>query len=313
MIQQNKELSYAVIGVGGVGGFYGGKLANAGKEVHFLFHSNYLYVSQNGLKVDSVSGNFHLIKPNAYCNTQSMPQVDVVLVALKTTQNHLLPKLIEPLLHANTAVVFIQNGLGMEEALSKHFPSLNIIGAIAFISAFKQGEGSIKHIDNGQIELGEYQLNNKSLLSRISDDFTQAGVASKLIDNLAQARWKKLVWNIAFNGPSVVMNATTKQLLGNKSLHTMVSNLMHEVVEAANACDVELKPELVTKMIEVTSSMADYSPSMKLDYQHNRPLEIEAIYTSPIATASKVGFNMKLTRQIEQQLLFIDEQQRKRN
>ena len=91
-------MKYAVIGTGAVGGFYGGKLANAGKEVHFLMHSDYEYVKKNGLQIDSCDGSFHIDNPHVYNDTNAMPQVDVVIVALKTTRNHLLSQLLPPFL-----------------------------------------------------------------------------------------------------------------------------------------------------------------------------------------------------------------------
>ena len=83
-------MKYAVIGTGAVGGFYGGKLANAGKEVHFLMHSDYEYVQKNGLQIDSCDGSFHIDNPHVYNNTNEMPKADVVIVALKTTRNPFL-------------------------------------------------------------------------------------------------------------------------------------------------------------------------------------------------------------------------------
>ena len=105
------NMKYAVIGTGAVGGYYGGRLANAGLDVHFLMHSDYEYVRKYGLQVDSCDGSFHLDSPNVYASTADMPKADVVIVALKTTRNHLLKELLPPLLHEETLVLLIQNGI----------------------------------------------------------------------------------------------------------------------------------------------------------------------------------------------------------
>ena len=105
---------YGVIGVGAIGGFYGAKLAHSGQKVHFLMHSDYQYVKDNGLQVDSCDGSFHIDHPHVYQSATDMPQCDVVLVGLKTTNNHLLPELLTPLLKPSTLVVLIQNGIGVE-------------------------------------------------------------------------------------------------------------------------------------------------------------------------------------------------------
>ncbi|WP_291102929.1 MULTISPECIES: 2-dehydropantoate 2-reductase N-terminal domain-containing protein [unclassified Dysgonomonas] len=116
------SLKYAVIGTGAIGGYYGGSLAHSGNEVHFLLHSDYDYVKKHGLKVDSINGNFHLSDVPAYSNTKDMPACDVVLVALKSTNNNLLEELLPPLLHQDTIVILIQNGLGLEADLQETFP-----------------------------------------------------------------------------------------------------------------------------------------------------------------------------------------------
>jgi 2-dehydropantoate 2-reductase len=155
-----KKLKYAVIGTGALGGLYGGMLAKAGNEVHFLFHSDYDYVRTNGLKIDTVLGDFHLDTINAYRSTAEMPACDVVLVCLKTTNNGLLKEILPPLLHKDTCVVLVQNGLGIEAALAADFPDLSIAGGLAFICSNKIGDGHIAHLDYGKITIGSYQGEN---------------------------------------------------------------------------------------------------------------------------------------------------------
>ena len=107
-------MKYGIIGTGAIGGYYGAKLAHAGQEVHFLLRSDYEYVRQHGLQVESCDGSFHLADVNAYQHTQDMPQCDVVLVCLKSVNNSKLLSLLPPLLHDHTLVVLIP-ALGCEE------------------------------------------------------------------------------------------------------------------------------------------------------------------------------------------------------
>ena len=110
-------MTYSVIGMGAIGGYYGGRLANAGLEVNFLLHSDYAYVVEHGLRVDSCDGDFFLPHINAYHTLADMPKTDVILVALKTVNNHLLPELLSPIIREDTVVVLIQNGIGVEADL----------------------------------------------------------------------------------------------------------------------------------------------------------------------------------------------------
>ena len=112
-------MRYGVIGTGAIGGYYGAKLAHAGQELHFLFRSDYEYVKQHGLQVDSCDGSFHLDDVNAYLHTEDMPKCDVVLVCLKSVNNSKLQTLLPPLLHDDTLVVLIQNGIGVEEEANR--------------------------------------------------------------------------------------------------------------------------------------------------------------------------------------------------
>ena len=100
-------MRYGIIGTGAIGGYYGAKLARGGQELHFLFRSDYEYVKQHGLQVDSCNGSFHLDDVNAYQYTEDMPQCDVVLVCLKSVNNNKLQTLLPPLLHDKTLVVLI--------------------------------------------------------------------------------------------------------------------------------------------------------------------------------------------------------------
>jgi 2-dehydropantoate 2-reductase len=299
------SLKYAVIGSGALGGFYGGKLAHSGKDVHFLFHSDYEYVLNNGLKVDSVNGDFHLTAINAYQSTTDMPKADVVLVCLKTTNNHLLKSLLSPILHSGTVIVLIQNGLGVEQDVASVFPLQPIVGGLAFICSNKIGDGHIAHLDYGKLNLGVFQGDIDPVVEQIKKDFTEAGVPAEVASDLMQARWQKLVWNIPYNGMTVVLNTTTDRLMSEASTRQLSYDLMLEVINGARACGIEVKESFADKMMELTDSMTPYAPSMKLDFDFKRPMEIEYIYSRPVKAALEAGYAMKKVAMLESQLRFI--------
>jgi len=300
-----KKVRYGVIGTGGIGGFYGGMLAHSGQEVHFLFHSDFEYVRDHGLRVDSVFGDFHLENVHAYHRTEDMPVCDVVLVGLKTTTNHLLKTLLPPLIGKNTTVILIQNGLGNEARLAADFPNLSIAGGLGFICSGKVGPGHIVHSEHGKITIGSHQGDNQPILEQVIADFVVAGVPAEISDDLLMSRWKKLVWNVPYNGLCVVMNALTSELMANPATYQLCKDLMLEVIGAANACGVSNSEKFAQVMLEYTLDMKPYAPSMKLDFDFKRPLEIDAIYTAPLQAAEKAGYDMPKVRMLEQQLRFI--------
>ena len=301
------KLKYGIIGTGALGGFYGGMLAHAGNEVHFLFHSDYDFVCKNGLKVDSVLGDFCLRNVNAYSDTAQMPKCDVVLICLKTTNNQKLSKLLPPLIHSKTCVILVQNGLNIERDLSVLFPDLSIAGAMAFICSNKTSAGHIVHLDYGKITIGAFQNVDQKVLEKVCLDFNKARVPAEISTNLNESRWKKLVWNIPYNGLCVVLNTTTEKLMSNPKTYNLVRDLMYEVVRAADVCGVHIDNSFVQDMLDSTSLMKPYAPSMKLDFDFKRPLEIGAIYSAPLKESRKNGFDMPKVNMLEKQLFYIQD------
>lgn len=299
-------MRYAVIGTGAVGGYYGGRLANAGHDVHFLLHSDYNYIKKNGLQVDSCNGSFHLDSPNIYRSTADMTKADVVIVALKTTRNQLLKELLPPLLHSETLVLLIQNGIGPEPELQQWFPNLYIAAGLAFICSAKTEPGRVNHQCYGNINIGNYSCKNTEIIDCLMSDFIQSGINAALVE-YHEARWKKAVWNMPFNGMTVVMNAQTDKLLAQPDTLSLIRRQMLEVIGAAQALGVKnIDATFADKMIENTIKMVPYSPSMKLDYEYHRPMEIDFLYTNAIKAAHSVGYAMPCLEMLEAQLRFID-------
>ena len=300
-------MKYAIIGTGAVGGYYGGRLANAGHDVHFLLHSDYEYVRENGFHVESCNGSFHLPSPNVYRSVHDMPQADVVIVALKTTRNALLAELLPPLLHPQTLVLLIQNGIGLEPDVQKMFPSLWLAAGLAFICSAKTGPGQVCHQCYGHINIGNYSCPDAHIMEQLIADFNASGIKAAEVE-YHEARWKKAVWNMPFNGMTVVMDAQTDKLLQNPSTMALIRRQMLEVIGAARALGVQnIDESFADRMIQNTLDMVPYSPSMKLDHDFHRPMEIDYLYTRAIAEAHKAGFAMPCLEMLEAQLRFIQE------
>ena len=298
-------MKYAIIGTGAIGGFYGARLDKAGFEVHFLLHTDYQYVVDHGLTIDSCDGNFTLPSPKVYDSTSDMPQCDVVIVALKTTQNHLLPSLLPPLLKPDTIILLIQNGIGVEADVQQLFPSQPIAAGMAFICSAKAGPGHINHQFYGNINIGNYSCHNPQRYNQMLADFRTAGIGAADVEYL-EARWKKAVWNMPFNGMTVALTTTTNRLLSCESTHRLIYDQMLEVIGAAQALGVKnLDTRFADKMIANTIKMPPYSPSMKLDFDFHRPMEINYLYTRPIAEARAAGFAMPKLEMLEAELQFI--------
>ena len=311
-------MRYGIIGTGAIGGYYGAKLAHAGQEVHFLLHSDYEYVKQHGLQVDSCDGSFHLDDVNVYRQTKDMPACDVVLVGLKSVNNDKLPALLPPLLHdkaakAKTLVVLIQNGIGVEEDVQKMFPEVQLAAGLAFICSAKTKPGLVSHQCYGSINLANYSCRDEALMQAVVDEFREAGIETGLVE-YHEARWKKAVWNMPFNGMTVALHTQTDLLLKNKSTRQLIREQMMEVVSTAQHLGVKnLDVAFVDKMIDMTDNMTPYSPSMRLDYDFHRRMEIYYLYTRPLEIAREAGCPMPKLEMLEAELQFLEEERLKRS
>lgn len=300
-------MKYGIIGVGAIGGYYGSKLAHGGQEVHFLMHNDYQYVKEHGLQVDSCDGSFHLDEVHAYQHAEDMPKCDVVIVGLKTINNHLLPSLLPPLLDAHTVVILIQNGIGVEADVQEMFPGVQLVAGLAFICSAKTEPGRVSHQCYGSINLGNYSCKDEAVFSQILKDFTDAGVTCASVP-YEEARWKKAVWNMPFNGMTVALNTRTDLLLKHPATRQLIRDLMMEVVGASRALGISGVDEaFVEKMIETTDAMTPYSPSMKLDFDFHRRMEIHYLYTRPIEIARAAGYRMHKLEMLEAELRFLQD------
>ncbi|MEO1147491.1 MAG: putative 2-dehydropantoate 2-reductase, partial [Cyanobacteria bacterium J06638_22] len=300
---------------GALGGFYGARLQRAGAEVHYLLRSDYDHVKQHGLVVESPDGDFILPGVNAYTDAQKMPPCDVVIVALKTTQNHRLASVL-PTLTETGVVLVLQNGLGVEAQAAEQVGSDRVLGGLCFLCSNKAGPGHIRHLDYKKIAMGEYRADQSAggvtdRMEAIAQDFERADIPIERAADLVLARWKKLMWNIPFNGLSVILNATTDAMMGDDNARTLARTLMEEVRQGASSQGRLVPAEFTQTMLDHTAEMRPYRTSMKIDYDEKRPLEVEAMYGAPLRTAQAQGVALPHIETLYHQLKFLDQQNRR--
>jgi 2-dehydropantoate 2-reductase len=305
------SLKIAIIGSGAIGAFYGARLLQAGHEVHFLFHSDYEHVRVHGLRVDSVDGDMFFPQVNAYAHAGDMPVCDLILVATKTTTNDLLGDLLRPVCGPGSTVVLMQNGLNGERRVDGLGLGAAILGCLCFVCCNKLGPGHITHIEYGQVLLGAYRADEVPAgltpeLEHAAGAFESAGIKVDRSPDLILARWRKLFWNIAFNGPCALLGATTDLIVGCAATRQLAVDLMTEVRAGAAAVGRDIPESYIEDILVFTDKMAPYKPSMMLDAEHGRPLEVEAIYGEPLRTAQAHGQESPVIRTMYQQLLFLD-------
>ncbi|GAB4215543.1 MAG: putative 2-dehydropantoate 2-reductase [Synechococcales cyanobacterium] len=303
--------TFGVIGVGGIGGYYGAKLQHAGEEVHFLLRNDFRHVCRYGLRVQSVTGDFVLPQVNAYQQSQHMPPCDVVLVALKATHNDLIPDLVAPLLKPDTTVVLLQNGLGAEPQLSQALPGITVVGGLCFICTTRIAPGHIHHLDYGSIVLAEYLPGYQPCavsprVAAIAEIFQAAGIPTQVMTDLLLCRWQKLVWNIPFNALAVLLSAQTDAMMRDPELVALIQEVMQEVQQTAAAYGREIPNTFVEGRLEHTRRMQPYTPSTQVDFAAGRELEVEAIWGNPWRAAQQKGIPTPHMAMLYRQLRFLN-------
>ena len=280
----------AVVGSGAVGGYYGAMLANAGRDVHFLMRSDLDHVRKHGLRVRSKHGDFHLQGVNAQADTTAIGACDLVIIALKATSNEALDDLIPPLLHEHTMLLTLQNGLGNEEFLAQRFGAERVLGGLCFVCLNRTEPGHIHHIGAGTISIGEFTGYPLPRTHEVASEFKRSGVVCNVKQDLTKQRWKKLVWNVPFNGLSIAAGGIdVAQILADDRLKLRAKELMREVIRSAKLLGYDLPISLVEDQIDATKPMGAYKPSSLIDFLEGREIEIEAIWGEPLRQAKAAG------------------------
>ena len=283
-------MTIAIIGSGAVGCFYGARLARCGHDVRFLMRRDLEAVLRNGLTIKSCDGDFHLDNVQAFGNPADVGTVDLVVCALKATAIDVAGQLIRPCVGADTRIVAMINGLGIEERFAEWFGPERILGALAFVCINRGEPGIVHHMDYGRVAFGHLQ-DNLDEAEKLAALFAEADIETHVRPSLRQARWEKLMWNIPFSTlPITAGGVPTDRIIADPGLELLARRLIVETGTAGNAdgCHIDIDG-MLDKMIANTGTMGAYRPSMLVDYNNKLPLEVDAILGEPVRRANALG------------------------
>ncbi len=279
-----------VVGSGAIGLYYGGKLAAAGHDVRFLVRGDPSEFRRDGIRLIAADEDVRIKKVDCYATTRDIGPCDLVLVAVKTTSNDALADLLPPLIHDQTVLLTLQNGLGNEEVLVKHVGADRVLGGLCFICLTRKSRTTVDRADAGHLSIGEFAQPSRAPTKKYVDLFQHAGVTCRMVDNLLLERWRKLIWNIPFNSLSVLGGRIdTSIILREPELYRATLAIMQEVIDIAGSCGYSLGEDDIAEQIERTRSMGAYKPSTLLDFEAGRALEIEPIWGEPLRRAIAAG------------------------
>lgn len=297
----------AVVGAGAIGSYYGAKLAYYGRDVHFLMRGDMSEIRRFGIRILGKGENLRLAKVRHSASTEEIGPCDLVLVAVKATANGDLLRLIPPLLREKTMLLTLQNGFGNEEFLAENFGAARVLGGLCFVCLIRTSPGVIEHYDQGHLALGEYNRCPEPRTHDVAWEFKRCGVVCRVVENLALERWRKLIWNIPFNGLSIAAGGLdTAAILSDEHLRGECLALMDEVILAANKCGFPLPAAAALEQVKRTELMGAYKPSTLIDFEAGRPLEIEALWGEPLRRARSAGACTPRLQDLYEKLKTID-------
>ena len=287
-LSQNPRI--AIIGSGALGCYYGARFAKAGNDVHFLVRSGRAAVMARGIRVKTPTERFHLKKVQTHASSADIGPCDLVIVSVKATANDALARLLPPLMRENTLVLTLQNGLGVEEPVAEVVGGEHVLGAICFIGCTRTAPGVVDCTFPGLVMLGEFGRPAQARTREVARLFEAAGVKCEAQDNLEELRWKKLVWNVPFNGLAIAAGGvTTDIIMGDEGLRTLARRLMEEILEAAAKFGHTIPRTFMDLQFDRTAKLGKYQPSSLIDFREGREIEVEEIWGEPVRRAKSVG------------------------
>ncbi len=296
-------------GCGAVGQFYAAQLIAAGHAVRLLARRDAAVLAERGLVVyqtptpqvrtSNETPILRLLPDMFKVATAPEPLVtnallDWVLVALKTTALDQARALVEPLLSADTGIVVMCNGLGIEDTFAQWAGPERVFGLLCFIGVNRDDDGTIRHRAFGHVSVGHFQddpVKRGSLVALLES----AGIACEHTESLLEARWRKLGWNLPFNGLCLLYNCTTDGIVENPERRAFAQELANEAVLlgnldlAAHGQAVRIEPGWAELQLSRTDTMGAYAPSTLLDARAGRPQELEMMFCEPARRAKQLG------------------------
>lgn len=269
----------AVFGTGGVGGYFGGRLAQAGEEVIFIARGEHLRaIIERGLRVDSIKGDFVIQPAQATDNPAEVGPVDAILVGVKAWDVPEAAQLMRPMVGPETFVVPLENGVEAPDQLAEVLGREHVLGGLCKIISAIVAPGHIRHAGiDPYIAFGELDGHKSERAERLRQAFAKAtGVTAEVSDDIQAAMWEKFVFIAAISGVGAVTRAPAGVIRSLPETRQMLEQAMHEILAVARARGVALSDEVIPQtMAFIDAIPADGTASMQRDIIAGRPSELD--------------------------------------
>lgn len=307
-------MNFLILGTGGIGAFYGARLLNSSNEVTFVARGTHLKaIKNNGLKVEHPDFSFfEKVKVSELrdINFNSL-NIDVIILTTKSTSTRIICKELSQKLSnikKSPYLLSLQNGVENEKVLCEYFPKEKVLGGLTRkIGAHIIKPAYIKATGNVETLIGAiYKTKeNTSFLEKLNKTINNSRIHSEVVDDINKELWKKLIINNGVNAICALLEIKTGILMNDKKLSSLVYGLMKETVSAAKACNVNINEDELNQMYELIKNFDSIKPSMLVDREFKRELEIDEICTVVINYNKKQNIDSAYTKTISYLLEFI--------
>jgi len=285
-------MKVSVFGVGGVGGYFGGRLAEAGHDVTFIARGKHLEaIKSNGLRVESINGDFVISPAQATDDPSSVGHVDLVLVAVKAWQVPDVARAIRPMVGDYSTVLPLQNGVEAVPELVAELGNESIVGGLCKIISSIEEPGHIIHVGvEPYVVLGELDGSKSARVSGIYDAFKSAGVNVETTQSIQTAIWEKFLFIASWSGVGAVTRAPVGMIRVNHATRDLLVRSMQEIATVATSQGVELTDDVIDKTMNFVDTLPFKSTaSMQRDIQDGRPSELESQSGAVVRLGEKHG------------------------
>jgi 2-dehydropantoate 2-reductase len=311
----NTNSRVLVVGAGAIGSFYGAALALQGADVSVVCRSGFDTVREHGFAIESAALGDHVFKPAQVLRSAEDYQggsPDFLIVSVKVVEGVDRAALIRSAVGPDTAIVLIENGVEIEAEIAEAFPENELISALAFVQVSRVGPGKVKHHAFGDLSFGNYPSGVSDSCRLLAGQLQQGGIKSTLFEDVVTARWQKCAWNAVFNPISVLGGVLdTEAILSPPEGEALVRQAMQEVGAIAAATGHPLPDGLYEQYISGTRKAPPYKTSMALDYENDRPMEIEVILGNTVRAGRREKVAIPVLESLYAMMKMVEFRQRK--
>jgi 2-dehydropantoate 2-reductase len=296
----------AVFGTGGVGGYFGGRLALSGEQVVFIARGEGLQaLRSNGLRVDSVLGDFRVEHVEATHDPAKAGVVDAVLVGVKAWQVPEAALAMQPLVGEDTCVLPLQNGVDAPAQLAAVLGARHVLGGLCRIACYRAGPGHIIHTGiTPYVALGEMDSRSSDRVERLRQAFAHAGVTVEVPPDIQVAMWEKFIFIAAISGVGAVTRAPVDVFRKVPETRRLLESAIQEVEMVARSRKVMLREDIVARTLAVIDGLPEGTlASMQRDVMEGRPSELGSQNGAVLRMGLEMGVSTPAHEFIYQTLL----------